>query len=246
MIAGQDNVYFAPFLLPWEAALLVLGVGVLAWRWRQPASFLVLLWGFGVVLTGGILVDATTIPSFAHWTPAFPAFYLALALPLAMWWGALRKLPVRTWRRVGAGALALFLALDVGMNAYAYLVQYPPRVPPDHSIEAAQGRFVESVEPNTDVYVGTNWAWTPLNPPIDEMMASRGTVVARMADPGSQLPVAAKAGRNLAFFFYNDMYVYMDKLRQLYPGGRAGEMRSPDGTLIGETYFVPASVLGSR
>ena len=53
VMPSMDGVYWAPFLLPLEAALLVVGGGILIWRWRQPASFLVLLWGIGVILTGG-------------------------------------------------------------------------------------------------------------------------------------------------------------------------------------------------
>ena len=45
--SAQDIMYYAPLLLPAEAGLLVLGVALLAWRWRQPAAFLVLLSGLG-------------------------------------------------------------------------------------------------------------------------------------------------------------------------------------------------------
>jgi 4-amino-4-deoxy-L-arabinose transferase-like glycosyltransferase len=37
--SAQDIMYFAPLLLAAEAALLVLGVAVLVWRWRHPAAF---------------------------------------------------------------------------------------------------------------------------------------------------------------------------------------------------------------
>jgi hypothetical protein len=248
VIPGKDTVYLAPFLLPLEAALLVVGVGILLWRWRQPASFLVLLWGLGVILTGGLLIDAPTIPNFAHWTPAFPAFFLALALPLALWWHSLMKLPRRSARiavfpLVGAAVLILLMALDLGGNAYWYLVKYPPLVAPDHSLEAAQGRYAESVPPNTHVrVVGNTWAWQPLDGPVDEMMSSPESNVSQFFNPSRELPIVGEMGRNLAFLFYNDMWGYVPLLQSYYPGGTIGEVRSPDGTLIAQSYFVPAQL----
>src|SRR5262249_4270085 len=51
--SAQDIMYYAPLLLlPAEAALLVLGVALLVWRWRHPAAFLVLLSGLGVLFVG--------------------------------------------------------------------------------------------------------------------------------------------------------------------------------------------------
>jgi hypothetical protein len=247
VIPGRDTVYYAPFLLPIEAAILVIGASVLVWRWRQPASFLVLLWGLGVILTGGILLDADSIPNFAHWTPAFPAFYLALALPLALCWNSLVRLPGRRLRVAGSILIVMLMAMDLGANAYAYLVQYPPLVPADHSLEGAQGRYVESVPPATHVRsVGYTWVWNELDGPINEMMASPGSSLSRFFNPSRELPVVEEPGRNLAFLFYNDMYDYLPLMQSYYPGGTAGELRSPDGNLIADTYFVPSSVAASR
>src|SRR5205814_7394838 len=51
--SAQDIMYYAPLLLKAEAAILVLGVAFLIWRWQHPAAFLVLLSGLGVLLVGG-------------------------------------------------------------------------------------------------------------------------------------------------------------------------------------------------
>jgi hypothetical protein len=236
VLPGRDTVYYAPFLLPAEAALLVLGAGILIWRWKQPASFLVLLWGLGVILTGGILLDADTIPNFAHWTPAFPAFYLALALPLALWWRSLMKLPLRFVRIAAPAFIILLMALDLGANAYTYLVQYPLLVPADHSLEAAQGRYVQSAPPNTHVRsVGLTWVWGQLFGAIDQMMASPGTNLTRFYNPSRELPTVGEPGRDLSFLFYNDMFDYIPLLQNYYPDGTMGELRAPDGELIGQS-----------
>jgi len=81
---SQDIIYYAPLLLPAEAAILVLGVALLVWRWRHPAAFLMLISGLGVLFVGGTLVaySNSVPPLINHWTPAFPAFYVALAVPI--------------------------------------------------------------------------------------------------------------------------------------------------------------------
>src|SRR5207237_8672878 len=93
--SAQDIMYYAPLLLAAEAALLVLGVALLTWRWRHPAAFLVLLSGLGVLLVGGTLVlyPNSAPPMLAHWTPAFPACYAALAVPSGRWVASASALP---------------------------------------------------------------------------------------------------------------------------------------------------------
>jgi 4-amino-4-deoxy-L-arabinose transferase-like glycosyltransferase len=85
--SSQDIIFYAPLLLPAEAALLVLGVALLLWHWRHPAAFLILASGIGVFLVGGTLVayPNSVPPLINHWTPAFPAFYVALAVPVGAW-----------------------------------------------------------------------------------------------------------------------------------------------------------------
>ena len=85
--SSQDIIFYAPLLLPAEAALLVLGVALLLWHWRHPAAFLILASGLGVLLVGGTLVayQNSVPPLINHWTPALPAFYVALAAPVGAW-----------------------------------------------------------------------------------------------------------------------------------------------------------------
>jgi hypothetical protein len=44
---SAQDIMLRPLLLVPEAALLVLGVALLAWRWRHPAAFLMILSGWG-------------------------------------------------------------------------------------------------------------------------------------------------------------------------------------------------------
>jgi hypothetical protein len=85
--SSQDIIFYAPLMFPVEAALLVLGVALLLWHWRHPAAFLMLSSGLGVLLVGGTLVayPNSAPPLINHWTPAFPAFFVASAVPVGAW-----------------------------------------------------------------------------------------------------------------------------------------------------------------
>jgi hypothetical protein len=241
VLEGRDTVYWAAFLLPWEAALVALGVGLLVWRWRQPGAMLVLLWGCGVVLAGGTLLNADSVPNFAHWAPAFPAFYLAMAWPVALWWKAVGKAP-KGWVRVaGAAALVLLPLANAAANVNYYVAEYPHKVRGDASLEAIVGRYIESVPPHTRVMVmGVNtWGWRPLDPLIGQMMASPGSVLVGY-QPIPQVPISREEGQSLAFVFFNDMWDQMPAVEAIYPGGTEKELYSLDGALMARSYFVPA------
>ena len=124
--SAQDIMYYARLLVPAEAALLVLGVALLAWRWRHPAAFLVLLSGLGVLVVGGTLVlyRNSAQPMLAHWTPAFPAFYAATAVPIGAWVGSTEVwLCVRKrWITIGVVASLgpAYRVVVVGQSPYPY------------------------------------------------------------------------------------------------------------------------------
>jgi hypothetical protein len=241
VLEGRDTVYWAAFLLPWEAALVVLGVGLLVWKWREPGALLVLLWGFGVVLAGGTLLSADSVPNFAHWAPAFPAFYLAMALPVALWWESWKKAPEKWVQVVGASALVVLALGNAAVNINYYVAEYPHKVRGDTSLEAVVGRYIERVPPHTRVMVmGANtWGWRPQTPLIGEMMASPGSVLYGF-QPISQAPIGREEGQNLAFVFFNDMWDQMPMVESINPGGKEEELYSLDGALMARSYFVPA------
>ena len=233
VIASRDSTYWAPLLLPAEAALFWLGLGVLLWRWRQPAAFLAVLWLVGVLFVGGTLVGEQFIPALNHWTPAFPVFYLALALPGALWLRALRRTGRRPWRAGGAivagGLVVLALA-----NAYTYLVTYPPRVPP--SFPSAQGHLFATLAARDRVrFVGH--AWETYYTEIRAMMAP-DLRVSVLLNPSRALPLAADdPGDDLLFVFNPDMLPYVLLFQHYYPGGRLDPLQTPGGP-VGATYRV--------
>jgi hypothetical protein len=242
VVPGRDTVYYAPFLLGPEAALLALGVALLIRRWRQPAAFLLLLTGAGVVLAGGTLIEGETIPNFAHWTPAFPVFYLALALPLACWLTAVRRADRLAWR-LARIAVAAALLWDGAANLYGYLVDYPPLVAADHSLEAVQGRFLESLGPNVDARI-VGVTWQGLNTEVAAMMAP-DVAAYDLINPSRELPLVTAPGRDQVFVFYNDQWPAVPLVQSYYPGGVSGAIGSPADPHVAETYRVPAALVAA-
>jgi 4-amino-4-deoxy-L-arabinose transferase-like glycosyltransferase len=232
---SQDSVYWAPLLLPAEAALLVLGVALLIRRWRQPAAFLLLLVGGGVLFVGGTLVHG--VPFLAHWTPAFPAFYAALAVPVGVWAGSWPQgARARRLRLAGIGTLALGLGALVWLNVDFYFNQYQA-TRPEFELPAAEGRWAAGLGSGYQVY-SVGRTWQPYNPELMRYLAP-DQVGAALDDPASALPLPAPPGKGLAFFFLADNQQYQAPVQALYPGGTTGEVHSHGGVHLFNTYVVP-------
>lgn len=240
VIPSADNFYWAPFVSPVEAVLLLLGFGVLASRWSQAGSFLVLLWGASVVFVGGTLIDAGHIPSFVHWTPAFPAFFLAVSLPVSLLFESLVRYRPK-WRYAGGSVLAVGLCLLAGANLYRYVAVYPAEVPP--AFGPAAGRFLASLAANSQVRVVGN-SREPYSPEMGRMLAPDITA-SEMLNPSLDLPVRADPAHDLVFIFNEDQTHYLPVVQSYYPGGEVRPLQTPGGP-IGSAYLLPADAALSR
>ena len=239
-IPSQDKFYWAPFMLPLEAVLLLLGVGVLLWRWKQPASFLVLLWAASILGVSSIISSATNPnPSFQHWAPAFPAFYVALALPFALWLGALRRTGHRAWLRAGQVVVAAGLLWSAGANAYAYLVTYPPNVGTQEAIRAVQGRYMESLPSDTLVRF-TGCCWGSFDYEYASMMASHLTA-GTISNPARSLPLVGDNEHNQDFVFTGPLLPFLPVVKHYYPEGELLELKSPKGDVVYTIWRVRAA-----
>ena len=238
--ASADGFYWAPFLSPVEAVLLLLGVGVIASRWRQPGAFLVLLWGASVVFVGGTLIDRDHIPAFVHWTPAFPAFFLTLSLTVSLLFQTLLRYRPR-WRHVGGGLLAAGLCVLAGANLYRYVAVYPSLVPP--AFAPAEGRFLSTLPPDSLVRVVGNSS-PPYSPEMGQLLAP-GLAVAEILNPSLELPLPPGGGRDLVFIFNDDEAHYLPVVQSYYPGGEVRRLQTPGGP-VGRAYLVPAGMSQGR
>ena len=175
--SSQDIIFYGPLLFPAESALLVLGVALLLWHWRHPAAFLILASGLGVLLVGGTLVayPNSVPPLINHWTPAFPAFYVALALPVGAWATAGKSELERQlrWILPATIGIALLLLGWCNLNFYFHRYYADPEslkskayrsAQQNYEVQTAQSRYSASLGRNYEVFtIGQSpWPYDPV------------------------------------------------------------------------------------
>ena len=247
--SAQDIMYYAPLLLKAETALLVLGVAFLIWRWQHPAAFLVLLSGLGVLLVGGTLVlyPNSSPPMLAHWTPAFPAFYAAIAVPIGAWAASARALPRIKPRWVIATVVTVGLAILGYANIRFYFFRYyadPENLRSDHykaaqrlyEVQTVQSRYMASLGSAYRVVVVGKSSY-PYDAEITRYLVQDQEYILAY-DPQTQPSLAPVAGRGMAFLFFPGSEQFMDAIRERYSGGTAAEVRNPVGRHVFYAYVV--------
>jgi hypothetical protein len=254
--SSQDIMYFAPLLLAAEAALVVLGAALLIWRWRHPAAFLLLLSSIGVLLVGGTLVlyPNSSPPMLAHWTPAFPAFYAAIAVPIGAWVTSARALPRSKSRWITATVVTVGLAILGYANVRFYFFKYyaDPETLKTERYRAAQKLYEEqTVQSRYMAALGSYYRVVVVGKspyPYDSEITRylvQGQEYVRLYDPEAQLSLSSGSGKGLAFLFFPDNERYQELIRQRYPGGTSGNVRNPAGGHLFYTYVVPNATGGS-
>lgn len=247
---SQDIMYFAPLLLVPEAALLVLGFALLVWQWRHPAAFIVLLSGLGTLFVGGTLISYpnSAFPQINHWTPAFPAIYIAIAITI----GALAtyieaRLPTAHRWVVPASLPAVLVALAL-WNVGFYFSEYKTdadvlksesyrRAQNYYDAQTAQSRYIASLgKEYRVVWVGGSAQPYDAQTTYYLMGASEDGV--RVTNPESELPGVSAGGKELAFILFPENEQYRALVEAHYPGGEWGEVRGATGKHIFFTYEV--------
>lgn len=243
VIPAQDTFFFAPFLRPVEAVILLLGLGVLIWRWRQPASFLILLWAGSTMAVASLIdIPINPNPNFTHWAPAWPVFFLALALPPALFLRSLRRLNVGWWR-VGATLVSLGFVWIAAADFYFYLVTYPPTAPAVWPVnKSVQSRFLASVEPSALVrFLGC----CTFDYEYGEAFTSR-TASGELMNASRQLPLVSDSQHDQIFYLPGYPNPYMPILKYYYPIGRDEILRNPESNPAATIYHVTPAQLTNR
>jgi hypothetical protein len=247
--SSQDIIFYAPLLIPAEAALLVLGVALLLWHWRHPAAFLMFISGLGVLLIGGILVSYpnSVPPLINHWTPAFPVFYVALAVPIGAWAvSAEAEWPIRLrWALPATFAIGLLLLGWFNLNFYFHSYYADPAslkssayrsAQQNYEIQTAQSRYRASLGPGYHVFtVGKR------SPPYDPtttryLVADQEWTM--LPNPAADLLSITAGSKGLAFLFFPGNEQYREFTHKLYPGGVDGEVTTKRGEHLFYTYVV--------
>ncbi len=223
--------------------LLVLGGAVLIWRWRQPASFLILLWGLSIMLVASIIdIPINPNPNFPHWSPAWTVAFLALTLPLTLWLQSLKRLKWRRWWWAGCVLVGVFVSWIAFTNMHFTFITYPKTVPTDQSSRAVQARFLAQVKENTLVrYVGC----CSFDYEYGRAFA-RQTSVGQLMNASRQLPLIGDAQHDQIFYIPGWPNPYVPILQYYYPGGRTENLQGPDGNYAATVYTIEAAHVMSR
>jgi 4-amino-4-deoxy-L-arabinose transferase-like glycosyltransferase len=252
--SAQDIMYYAPLLLGAEAALLVLGIALLTWRWQHPAAFLLLLSGLAVLFVGGTLVlyPNSSPPMPAHWTPAFPAFYAAIAVPIGAWVASASVWLPRKWRWTPIVTVVLGLLTLAYANIHFYFYNYyadPERLRNErykaaqrlYEVQTTQSRYMSSLGPAYLVVVAGQSPY-PYDAEITRYLVS-GQEYITIRDPREQLSLTPVVGKGMAFLFFPGNEHYRELIREHYPAGTEGEVRNPVGRHVFYTYVVEPEVI---
>jgi hypothetical protein len=244
---SQDIIFYGPLLFPAESALLVLGIALLLWRWRHPAAFLILASGLGVFFVGGTLVayPNSVPPLINHWTPAFPAFYVALALPVGAWATAVKSElePRLRWILPATVGIALLVLGWCNLNFYFHRYYADPEslksnayrsAQRNYEVQTAQSRYSASLGPNYEVFTVGQSSW-PYDPVTTRYLVTEQKWTL-LTNPATELASITRDNKGVAFLFFPVNEQYQQTTRELFPGGKKGEVTSRRGKHLFYTY----------
>ena len=245
--SSQDIIFYGPLLLPAESALLVLGVALLLWQWRHPAAFLILASGLGVLLVGGTLVayPNSVPPLINHWTPAFPAFYVALAMPVGAWAtsGKSELEPQLRWILPATVGIALLVFGCCTLHFYFHRYYADPEslkskayrsAQRNYEVQTAQSRYSASLGPNYKVFTVGQSSW-PYDPVTTRYLVSEQKLTL-LTNPATELASITRDNKGVAFLFFPGNEQYQQTTHELFPGGKHGEVTSRRGKHLFHTY----------
>jgi 4-amino-4-deoxy-L-arabinose transferase-like glycosyltransferase len=249
---SQDIIFYGPLLLPAEGALLVLGLALLLWHWRHPAAFLMLASLLGVLLVGGTLVayPNSVPPLINHWTPAFPAFYVALALPAGAWatTGKSELEPRFRWIVPATIGIALLVLGWCNLNFYFHRYYADPEslkseayrsAQRNYEVQTAQSRFLVSLGRNYEAFtVGRSpWPYDPVTTPY--LVAEQKWT--QLTNPATELASITRDNKGMAFLFFPGNEQYQQTAYELFPGGKQGDVKTRRGKHLFYTYVLAPS-----
>jgi hypothetical protein len=227
----------------------VLGVALLLWHWRHPAAFLILASGLGVLLVGGTLVAyANSVPPLInHWTPAFPAVYVALAVPVGAWTtaGESGLEPRLRWIFPAAVGIALVVLGWCNLNFYFHRYYADPEslrskayrsAQQNYEVQTAQSRYSASLGRNYEVFTVGQSPW-PYDPVTTQYLV-REQKWMLLTNPATDLASITRDNKGVAFLFFPGNEHYQQRTSELFPGGKQGEVTSPRGKHLFHTYVL--------
>jgi hypothetical protein len=199
---------------------------------------------------GGTLVayPNSVSPLINHWTPAFPAFYVALALPVGAWAtaGKSELEPQLRWILPATVGIALLVLGWCNLNFYFHLYYADPEslrsnayrsAQRNYEVQTAQSRYSASLGRNYEVFTIGQSPW-----PYD-LVTTRYLVREQnwtlLTNPVTELASITRDNRGMAFLFFPGNEQYEQMSHERFPGGNHGEVTSRRGKHLFYTYVLP-------
>ncbi len=223
---GRHNLPGEPMLDPMSAALMVLGLGLALWRWRQPRYLLLPIW-LGVMLLGGILSLDFEAPQSLRAIGTLPVAYLLAVIPLHELW--------KMWRRDGGRyypnfvlAPLLVLLLGIGYNNF-YFYFYRQAV--DFAVwnaystpETITAKLLAGFDDQTEAYVISYFEGHPSL----KFLAREARPYHRL-ETTDHLPLPWPPAKKVALILNADSHALFDEAKRFYPNATFQEIQPPFG-----------------
>jgi hypothetical protein len=206
----------------------------------------------GVLVVGGTLVayPNSVPPLINHWTPAFPAFYVALALPV----GALATVgkselePQLRWILPATVGIALLVFGWCNLNFYFHGYYADPESlkseayrsgQRNYEVQTAQSRYSASLGRNYEVFTVGRSPW-PYDPVTTRYLVGdqKWTL---LTNPATELTSITRDTKGMAFLFFPGNEQYQQATYELFPAGKHGDVTTRRGKHLFYTYVLTPS-----
>jgi hypothetical protein len=214
----------------------VLGMAWALGKWRERRCFLLLLWFWAVIVSGGMLTESP--PSSQRLVIAIPAVALLVALGLEQTVRLAWRLLVldRRWANLLLGLLVLILMAG---SVHFYFVEYTPQRrygSANGEMATMMGHYLQTMDGRTDAYLfgapRIYWSFGTM-----QFLAPRvqGQDVIEPLEAPPDLP---GEGQQAVFLFLPERRQELAWVEEGYPGGEVFEFYNPQGVLRFVAYQV--------
>jgi 4-amino-4-deoxy-L-arabinose transferase-like glycosyltransferase len=206
-------------------------------HWRDRRYFLVAIWFWSVIVTGGMLTESP--PSSQRLTMTIPAVALLVAIGLEQTARLARRALAfdRSWADLALGSLALILAVS---NVHYYFADYTParRYGGANGETATMiGAYLQGLDGGTHAYFfgapRIYWSFGTMT------FLAPAVVGQDVVEPLSAPPDFVDEGQPAVFVFLPERAAELAWVQQAFPDGRLQEFRDSAGELRFIAYEAP-------
>src|SRR5262249_35788154 len=184
-------------------------------------------------------------PLINHWTPAFPAFYVALAVPIGAWAASTELQGDLRWVLPATFAIALSLLGWFNLDFYFHRYYADPASLWSRAYRSAQRNIeIQTAQSRYQASLGSGYNIFTIGkglPPYD--VTTTRYLVSDQAwtmvpNPAAELPSIISGNKGLAFLFFPGNEQYRQLTQKVCPSGVDGEVTTKRGKHLFYTYVL--------